>query len=313
MSISKNQRLPPLTALKTFEVAARYLHFGTAAQELCITRSAVSHQIRQLEQALNTTLFWRSGRQVQLTPAGKLLLPIVRDSFEQIRQGVRLVRQTSSQGDLTLMVYITVAVRWLIPRLHRYRPQQYAIRLLTSVMSWEFDDEQADVGLVYARAANNPRLHYRYLFRSQIFPVCSPALSQGGLGLRQPADLTNVKLLRIYTDDDRWQAWLEAAAIPQLAERTGIQVDNYLLAYEAAAEDQGVAMTCGPFAAQDLASGRLVQPFKLTIAEPGAWYLVCRKELQDDPRIMKLQQWLIAEISHDASICAYLADGIAES
>ncbi|MCB1716624.1 MAG: LysR family transcriptional regulator [Candidatus Competibacteraceae bacterium] len=300
------ERLPPLASLRCFEAAARHLNFGAAAIELCVTRSAVSHQIRQLEQHLRTALFWRRGRSVHLTPAGKLLLPIVRDSFEQIRQGLRLIRQTSGHGDLTLRVYITVAVRWLMPRLHRFTAADFSLRLLSSVMAWDFDDDQADLGMIYLRGPQNPRLHYRFLFRSLIFPVCSPALQQGGLGLRQPADLTNVKLLRVYTDEDNWRAWLDAAQLPQLAERPGPQVDTYLLAYEAAAEGQGVAITSGPFAAQDLVSGRLLRPFTLAIPEPGAWYLVYRKELLNDPRISTFEDWLLAEINADDSIQPYL-------
>jgi LysR family glycine cleavage system transcriptional activator len=296
--------LPPLAALRAFEAAARHLSFRLAADELNISQSAVSHQIANLEEALKVRLFRRLSRRVELTEPGILYYPYLRDAFDRIEQGAALIGRTSLTGDLTVQIYITVAARWLIPRLDRFRIRQpnIAVRLSTSHLDWEFDIDAADLGMIYTLTPDRPNLHYEHLFDARIFPVCSPAYlaSAGDLGATR--DLNDYPLLRLYTATDDWNAWLAAANLPALADKPGARFDNYLLAIEAAIDGQGIAVAPHFMVAGDLRAGRLVRPFAAEAKQPGRWYLACRKERATEPRIARFRDWLVEEIAADPTM-----------
>lgn len=296
--MSRPPRLPPLSALRAFEAAARHLSFRAAAEELCVTHSAISHQVKELERELGGPLFWRKGRRVELTDAGAELFPTLRDAFARIGDTAQRIRARSASGDLTLQVYVTVAARWLLPRLHRFEaasPDIY-LRLSTSHRGWDFDAENCDAGLILKEPPFEPSLAYWPLLRAALVAVAAPAVVQGGMGLRQPADLVNHRLLRVETAADEWQLWLEAAGVSALARRPGPAFDSYLLALEAAIDGQGIALVPDFLATVDLKGGRIVQALPTTVRQRGAWHLVCRKECQADSRIARLRAWLVTEI-----------------
>ena len=294
-------RLPSLSALRAFEAAARHLSFRRAGDELCVTHSAVSHQVKELERELGGPLFWRKGRRVELTEAGEALFPVLRDAFGRIGETTARLRERSAVGDLTLQVYVTVASRWLLARLHRFEAAHpdLSLRLSTSHQSWDFDAENVDIGLVYREPPLDPALAWWPLFRARLAAVASPGLVQGGLGLRQPAELVNHRLLGVYTAEADWPLWLEAAGVGQLADRRGPLFDSYLLALEAAIDGQGLALVPDFLAAADLKAGRVILPFAAAPPQRGGWYLVCRKERALDRRIGRLRDWLAAEVAAD--------------
>ncbi|MEK0084130.1 transcriptional regulator GcvA [Benzoatithermus flavus] len=294
-------RLPPLSALRAFEAAARRLSFRDAGDELCVTHSAVSHQVKLLERELGTPLFWRKGRRVELTEAGEALYPVLRDAFARIGETAARIRERGASGDLTVQVYVTVASRWLLPRLHRFEarnPDLY-LRLSTSHRSWDFDAENVDVGMIYKEPPLDTALAWWPLFRARLVAVASPGTVQGGMGLRQPAELVNHRLLAVETAEADWALWLEAAGLGRLVQRRGPLFDSYLLALEAAIDGQGIALVPDFLAEADLKAGRIVEPFPLRVPQRGGWYLVCRKERQQDGRIARLRTWLAAEIAAD--------------
>jgi LysR family glycine cleavage system transcriptional activator len=297
-------RLPAFAALRAFEAAARHLSFRGAGDELCVTHSAISHQIKDLERELGGPLFWRKGRRVELTEAGALLFPVVRDAFARIGETAMHLRQRSGSGELTVQVYVTVASRWLLPRLHRFEAAnpELRLRLSTSHRSWDFDADNADVGMIYREPPLDQGLIYWPLFRSRLIAVAEPGLARGGLGLRQPTDLVNHRLLSVYTAQGDWALWLEAAGVGELASHRSLLFDSYLLALEAAIDGRGVALVPDFVAATDLRTGRLLQPFPLAVPQPGAWYLVCRKERALDRGVRHLRQWLVAEVAADPDL-----------
>ena len=296
--------LPSLTALRAFEAAARHLSFRAAAEELAVTQSAVSHQVADLEKSLGVALFRREARRVALTEAGLLYYPFLRDAFERIAQGTALVTRTSTSGELNVQVYITVAVRWLIPRLPHFQSAHpdILVRFSASHIDWEFDETAADLGIICTNQPDRAALHYTHLFDARLVPVCSPAVAQAGLGLRQPADLVNHALLQLYTATDEWPVWLAAAGMPNVKGRAAPKFDSYLLALEAAIDGQGVAIAPHFLVAADLRSGRLVKPFRLEVAQPRRWYLVCRKERRSEPRIARFRDWLSGQVAGDPSM-----------
>ncbi len=296
--------LPPLAALRAFEAAARQGSFRAAAEELAITQSAVSHQIAGLERRLGAALFRRKARRVELTEAGAAYYPFLREAFERIAQGTALVGRQAQAGELMMQVYVTVAVRWLIPRLHRFQAANpdILVRMSTSHVDWEFDPETGDLGIICTAEPDRANLHYTHLFDARLFPVASPALVQAGTGLKQPAELVNHRLLQLYTAEGDWRVWLEAAGVPQLAGRAQPQFDSYLLALEAAVEGQGIAMAPHFMVAADLKAGRLVRPFAIEVRQPARWYLVCRRERSKETRIERFRTWLQGEIAADPAM-----------
>jgi LysR family transcriptional regulator, glycine cleavage system transcriptional activator len=296
--------LPPLGALRAFEAAARLGSFRAAAEELALTQSAISHQIAGLERRLGAALFRRRARRVELTEAGASYYPFLRDAFDRIAQGTGLVARQALAGELMVQVYVTVAVKWLIPRLHRFQAAEpeILVRMSTNQLDWEFDPATGDLGIICTAKPDQPNLHYAHLFDARLFPVCSPALAQAGTGLRQPAELVNHTLLQLYTAQDDWRAWLEAAGVPQLTGRAAPQFDSYLLALEAAIEGQGIALVPHFMVASDLRSGRLLKPFAVEVRQPGRWYLVCRRERRGEARILRFLKWLEAEIGRDPAM-----------
>ena len=290
--------LPPLASLRAFEAAARHLSFRAAAEELSVTQSAISHQIAELEKRLGVKLFDRHSRRVELTAAGAQYHPFLRDAFDRIAQGTVLVTSTVAGRELDVQVYVTLAVRWLIPRLHTFTTAHPEIRVRfdTSHRGWEFDENDSDVGIVFTGHADRPTLHYTHLLDDQLTPVYSPKLKP----LRTPADLLAFPLLQLFTAPEDWPRWLEAANLPASTTST-LSFDNYLLALESAVDGQGVAIVPRFLAAPDLRNGRLVAPFQIDMSGHKSWYLVCRSERRDDPRIVAFGEWLRREINSGAA------------
>jgi LysR family glycine cleavage system transcriptional activator len=286
--------LPPLAALRAFEAAARHLSFRAAADELSVTQSAISHQVAELERRLGLKLFERHSRRVELTPAGELYHPALREAFDRIAHATQLVTATAGGGELDVQVYVTVAVRWLIPRLHSFTAAhpEIKVRFNTSHIGWEFDDTAGDVGIVCTEQADRPNLHYTHLFDDQLTPVCAPTLRP----LRTPADLLTHPLLQLFTAPEEWPIWLAAAGLPPTPPST-ISFDSYLLALESAFDGQGVAIVPRFLAASDLRSGRLIAPFPIDVPNPKRWYLVCRRDRANDTRVVAFREWLREELT----------------
>jgi LysR family glycine cleavage system transcriptional activator len=302
--------LPPLRALTAFEAAARLGSFRLASGELGITRSAVSHQVKSLEQRLGVQLFRRDARRAELTQTGHTYYPVVREAFDMIEAQTRALKPPAADNELTVQVYVTVALKWLIPRLHDFerRFPDMKVRLSTSYFDWDFDEKHVDAGFILARN-RSPEHHYRTLFRSMLTPVCSPALMRGPNALKSPEDLTKHKLLYVYTAEEDWHIWLEAAGISGIKLSDRLAFDSYILAQEAAIEGRGVAMTIGPFATEEIKMGRLVSPFPLMVPHRHNWLFACNAEYAMKPKIKRFEEWLSKQIAADPALEPYRDKG----
>jgi LysR family glycine cleavage system transcriptional activator len=298
--------LPPLRALTAFEAAARLGSFRLAGSELGVTRSAVSHQVKALEQQLGLQLFKRDARRAELTQVGHSYFPAVRDAFDQIETQTRSLRPASTDNELTIQVYVTVALKWLIPRLHDFerRFPDMKVRLSTSYFDWDFDESNVDAGFILARNKQAGH-HYRALFRSLLTPVCSPSFMKGERAIRTPGDLKRHKLLYVYTAEEDWRLWLEAAGVKGIELSDRLAFDSYILAQEAAIEGRGIAMTIGPFATDEIKAGRLVQPFRLMVPHRHQWQFACKAEDKLKPKIRRFEEWLIRQVAADPALGAY--------
>ncbi|MFN0194313.1 MAG: LysR substrate-binding domain-containing protein [Aestuariivirga sp.] len=298
--------LPPLRALTAFEAAARLGSFRMAANELGITRSAVSHQVKGLEQRLGVQLFRRDARRAELTQLGQAYYPPVRDAFDQIETQTRAIRPPAGDNELKLQVYVTVALKWLIPRLHDFerRFPDMKVRLSTSYFDWDFDDKNVDAGFILARN-KMPEHYYRPLFNSLLTPVCAPSLLKGQGALKTPEDLKRHKLLYVYTAEEDWHLWLEAAGVSGIKLSDRLAFDSYILAQEAAIEGRGIAMTIGPFATEEIKSGRLVQPFPLMVPHRHQWLFAAKGEHKLKPKIRRFEDWLVKQVANDPTLEPY--------
>lgn len=280
------RRLPPLKALKGFEAAMRRQSVRDAADELCLTHPAISHQIQLIEENLGVQLFSREGRKITPTPAGELLYPYVRRALEALIEGADLVRQVSTEQPLRIQTYVTASVRWLAQRIPGFVAEYPGldVQLSTCTFEWEFDESLGDVGLVYCDEPPGDAFDWVPLFDYTLFPVCTPALC-ATLGPNPwPKDLLKLPLVGVYTETRSWDIWFESARV-QYSARPHTVADTLAVALEIALQGQAVALVNGPFADEDLQAGRLVRPVAHQYRCPGSWGLICRKEKKDAPRV----------------------------
>ncbi len=297
-------RMPSLNALRSFESAARLGSFKKAAVELCVTHSAVSHQIKQLEQALGVELFLRKARSVELTRIGRSYYPALRDAFDRIAEATDLTVYSKAHSALTVQVYSTFAIRWLIPRLTRLREQhpELLLRLVTSQADVDFEQEDIDA-CVKIGGRSNASLHYDHLFSSRIFPVCSPSMLKAVPLENEPSKLADVPILQVYPSRRHWWIWLEDKNIKGVDPDAGQQFDSYDLAMNAAMQGIGVALGMEPFVNRDLEAGLLVEPFgESRTYVPQDWYFVCREEKSSHPDVICFREWLLDQVAADTSI-----------
>ena len=300
------RKLPPMRALMAFEAVARTSSFRAAADELNVTRSAVSHQIRALEEQLGMSLFKRDKRPVEMTDAGLSYFPVVREAFDKIEEQTRIFTDDSTDHELTVQTYVTVALKWLIPRLYDFeqRYPQMQVRLSTSYLDWELDRGNVDVGFILSRRRMNG-LHSSKLFRSSLAPVCSPKLLKGKNAIKSPEDLRDHTLIHVYTAEEDWQTWLDEAGLEDLKPSRRLAFDSYVMALQAAADGKGVAIAMWPFAAEDIGTGQLVCPFDLQVPCKHSWQIVCETAHKHKSKIQKFERWLRRQISEDPTVADF--------
>ncbi|WP_179187875.1 LysR family transcriptional regulator [Kiloniella majae] len=293
----KKRHLPNLNALRAFESAARHLNFRLASEELNITHSAISHHIKNLEDQLGVSLFARAGRNVVLTEAGKLYLPILVDSFDRIADGARLVQSLERPKTLLVQVYITVAMFWLLPRIHEFYKVSKGIQaqINTAYLDWSFDRTGTDVGIIWA-AKKEPDLIYYHLAEAHLSPMCHKNLITGKHPIQTPEDLLQHDILQLFNHNHDWVMWFQKEGISDWAPDQEITFDNYLLALEAANKGRGIAMTNSPFATPRDVNTPLIKPFGEKTCHSGDWYLVCKPELAESHKVKTFHKWLLNEL-----------------
>lgn len=295
------RRLPPLNAVHTFEAAARHLSFHRAAEELHVTPSAVSHQVRALEEFLGVRLFNRLARQVVLTTEGQIYLPPVRAALDQIHSATERVAAAKDHGPLTMSVSPTFATGWLVPRLSRFQVAHPSIEVRLNLVrsaTEPADFSRSDVDLVIRYGnQDNPGLRSIRLIVEELLPVCSPALLDGPTPLRRPQDLRHVTLLHALPRVDQWRQWLTAAGVGGVNAERGPKFHNTPLTLEGAIAGMGVALADRRLVARELKSGRLVAPFDITLPSESAYYLIYPKEREDNPNIAAFRDWLLGEVA----------------
>ncbi|MEM1142706.1 MAG: transcriptional regulator GcvA [Pseudomonadota bacterium] len=300
----QQRKLPSLNALRTFEAAARHMSFKEAAAELCVSQSAVSHQVKTLEEELKAALFVRKTRAIELTRKGKLLYPILRNALDDIAAGTQMLLEEASVSVLNLHVYSTFTLRWLLPRMPRFQEANghIQVRLHTSQDDVNFAKEDIDAAIMVGQPTDES-LHYDHLFDCELFPVCSPDYLDRHGPISSPEDLAQHTLLQVFPSAGDWRVWLEGNDVVGLSADAGLQFESYDVALSSAAQGMGVGLGQQPYIDRELATGTLVEVFPdRRLANPNRWFLVCRNEKRHIQKLIALRDWLQQEVAADKSL-----------
>jgi LysR family glycine cleavage system transcriptional activator len=293
------RQLPTLNALKAFEAAARHESFTRAAEELCVTQGAVSHQVKALEAELGLKLFNRERQRLVITEAGRAYLVVVRDAFDRIADGTERLLQRQRGGALTVSTSPNFAAKWLVHRLGRFAAVHPEIDLKINASRHHVDFAREDVDLAVRHGdGSGAGLHVTRLCTEEIFPVCAPKFVTGRNALRTPSDLARVTLLHV-TDRKGWTQWLDFVDAKDVDATRGPILNEASMAIDAALDGQGVALARTALGAWDLIGGRLVRPF-IAMPAPYAYWIVCPKVNAKLPKIVAFSEWLLAEAAEDA-------------
>lgn len=286
------RRLPSLSALRAFEAAARHLSAKRAAEELSVTPTAISHQLRQLEDNLGVALFVRRPRQLVLTAQGQALLAVLSDSLDAIADVVAKLRRPPARRSVTLSTTPAVAARWLLPWVCLLRDAHSDIDLNIQVSHERvaLDGIVADMAIRYGEGPWRG-LVAENLFDNVFVPTCSPTL-----GLRDPAELVRHTLLHFSSPKAvapvDWAAWQRQVQVPGLDVSAGLLFSDETHTITAALDGQGVALMSQQLIEQELRSGRLVQPFGPEL-KAAPFQLVYPPERLDEPAIAAVREWVM--------------------
>ncbi|WP_231942663.1 LysR substrate-binding domain-containing protein [Cupriavidus taiwanensis] len=288
------RNLPPLGALRAFEAAARRASFKLAADELHVTPTAISHQIRALEESLGVRLFERQTRRVRLTAAGQLLFPAVRDGLDGIERAVQVVRPSGRPHVASLTSTVAFMARRLAPLAGQFRAAHpdWTLRLDASDQIVDLDRD-ADAAIRYG-GGSYPGLVVEPLFRDRFAPVCSPTLKLATMQDLKHATLVHFEWGAAARDEARapvWRHWLARAGVEVADAQAGLRFTDEIHAVQATIAGQGVGLLSLTLVAEELASGALVQPFDLAL-ESFRYDLVYSERAADRPATRLLRDWV---------------------
>jgi len=295
-------RLPPLGSLRAFDAVAAQSSFKRAAEDIGVTATAISHQIRILEEALGTAVFERSAREVRLTAAGKILRQATRQAFTGLQAAVEEIHHAGLPPALSLTTTSNFLTHWLVPRLadlKRVAPEM-DLRLHTGIELVDLTRNTVDVAIRYSETADE-RLDSTLLYQDTFVLVSGPSLA-----LKTPEDLKSVTLFHVENrhipqPSPDWENWRRHFGPADLNIDSGLRFTDETHAIQAAIAGQGVAIVSNLLAQDFIAKGILSTPFPHHL--PGANYsLVTTPEKKDRPDIVTLRRWLLSDLSPDTGL-----------
>lgn len=287
-------RLPPLSSMRLFEAAGRLLSFKSAAEDLNITPSAISHGVQALEEWLGVELFIRGNRSLTLTEAGEAYLPRVQAALDMLARATEAVPGRKPTGRVAVSVPPTFGMRWLLPRLQRFNERHPSIEVTvdTSHRRVEFSRDGIDIAIRMG-TGEWPGLLATCLVREKLVPVCSPRLAAR---IHTAADLHKAALLHVTRASEDWAAWGALAGVDVAYTSGGLRFDTIQMALEAAVNGLGVALGRLPLIEQDLEAKRLVQVLGPPRFCSTGYWLVMQRETILRPEVTAFRNWINAEL-----------------
>ncbi|WP_299587977.1 transcriptional regulator GcvA [uncultured Tateyamaria sp.] len=299
-----SDRLPPLTALRAFDAAARHMSFAKAAEELHVTPAALSFQIKSLEQHLGAPVFRRLNRAVELTDAGKALAPGVQDGFQTLAAAWRSAERTQDNHTLTVTAGPAFTSKWLAPLLYEFahRHPEIELRFSASLKLMDFGRDAIDVAIRFGRTSDDG-LYSVPLAQEWVCPVMTPAMAER---FPTPESLTTAPL--IFDDSinylnprSDWETWFRAMGIEH-APTHGPRFSQADHAVDAALAGVGVVLGRRALVVKDLNDGRLVAPFPVALDTGARFRFLCANGAENRPHIAAFRDWIISEIEKNAHI-----------
>ena len=298
------RRLPPLTALRAFEAAARRLSIGRAAEELNVTPAAISHQVKALEEWLGVRLFLRLNGALHLTPAGMTYLGGVSEGFDKLWDVTEQLAVRDERSTLSIVVPPSIASNWLVPRLHRYQALRPSMEIRVTVANppIDFNQHMMDIGVAFGWDVPPGLERFPWLCY-EIVAACSPLLIEGPDAIRVPQDLARCRLLhddalRIHDRID-WRLWLERFHVEGVEQSNGIHFSHATHVYQMAADGHGVVLAKNALIADAVQRGRLITLFDLAIPSDLRYELVYYEALAGNPKLLHFRDWLVEEARRD--------------
>lgn len=294
-------RLPPLDLFHTFEAVARHRSFTLAAGELCLTQSAVSRQIKTLEEALDLQLFRRLHRAIEVTPEGQRLFESVTRGLDDLGTCLAALGAAVKAPQITVCASVAFAWFWLMPRLERFGALQpdVDLRVLATDQPVLPGEGEVDVAILFG-PGQWEGLEARLLFGERVYPVCSPAYLRNHPELRRPEDLLDQTLLHLEYGKPSlggvdWRSWLLQQGVTGQPVRRGLRFNSYPMVLQAAEAGHGVALGWSYVTDAILAEGRLVCPVDRRVETRDGYYLCTSKETDQPPGITAFLDWITIE------------------
>ncbi len=293
-----SRTLPPLKAIRAFEAAARRGSFNRAAEELFVTPSAISHQVKSLEEFLGVSLFRRARRQVQLTIAGERYLDSVAHALDEIDLATRRLIAASSANAINVSAPPAFLTRWLVPRVREFQDRHPDIELRLSPNNGPINFSWSDIDMaIYFGDGNWPGLEVRFLREVVLVPVCSPGFIEDGPRISRPADLCAHTLIDVSTRPTEWDEFLASFGVKRQKRGKRLGFSSTSLALGAAMENLGIALADRQLVAREVLYGRLVTPLDIAMENQRGYYLVYQRQRRLTDQMRAFLDWVIDEVA----------------
>ncbi len=291
----KARPLPPLRAIEAFLAVARTLSYAEAAEELHVTKSAVTRRIQALEQSVGARLFCRRGRTIELTGDGRAYFKLTGPAFDALNFAAATLATSRGDTSLRLSLPPSCAANWLIPRLSRLYERHPEIDLELDTAGYEdgIETDRADVAIRVARTPP-PAYHSDRLMPLVQFPVCCPSLLRSS-PVRRISDLGSHTRLALATMPNAWSDWLDAVGHVEVRPRRTLEFDTMPLLLQAARDGLGIAIGIDAVCSADLREGRLVTPFRERLDGTHSVFLICRARAVANGPVKALREWVLTE------------------
>jgi LysR family transcriptional regulator, glycine cleavage system transcriptional activator len=305
---------PGLRSLRAFDAAARHLSFTRAADDMGVTPAAISNQIKEMEDQLGFELFIRTSRSMRLTKEGEILRIAATESLETLAKALHRIKRLENRNQIRVSSTPSVAAKWLVPRLDGFLSAfpSADVRIDVSNTLVDFERDDVDVAIRFG-AGKYPGLRTDPLFQDSLSPVCSPSLITKDKPLEVPRDLLRHTLIHLDWQASgspwpNWRMWMQAAGIKEFDDKRGLHFGQTSLTIQAAIDGQGVALGDSNLVADDLAAGRLVKPFELSLKAPDSfsYFVITRLNTDEAPLVNAFRDWCLAEaeIGRDSAAMA---------